>query len=154
MSHPSTELTQADFESLARFRFTIRRYLAFAEQGAKAAGLTSQQHQALLAIKAQSFTSEMTVGDLANRLLLRPHSTAELVNRLVAADLITRDSAVHDRRKVHVRLTARGEAVLATLSARNLRELQTVTPAFEALLLQLSDLVEDFVGPNDCDTGA
>ena len=106
MSHPSTELTQADFESLARFRFTIRRYLAFAEQGAKAAGLTSQQHQALLAIKAQSFTSEMTVGDLANRLLLRPHSTAELVNRLVAADLITRDIAVHDRRKVHVRLTA------------------------------------------------
>jgi DNA-binding MarR family transcriptional regulator len=96
----------------------------------------------------------MTVGDLANRLLLRPHSTAELVNRLVAADLITRDIAVHDRRKVHVRLTARGEAVLATLSARNLRELQTVTPAFEALLLQLSDLVEDFVGPNDCGAGA
>jgi DNA-binding MarR family transcriptional regulator len=143
MPNRSTELTQADFESLARFRFTIRQYLVFAEQSAKAAGLTSQQHQALLAIKAQSFSGAMTVGELANRLLLRPHSTAELVNRLAAADLITRDTAVHDRRMVHLQLTAKGEAVLAALSARNLRELRTVTPAFEALLLRLSDLVED-----------
>ena len=137
-----SELTQDDFESLARFRFAIRQYLAFAEQGAKAVGLTSQQHQALLAIKAQSFSGVMTVGELAKRLLLRPHSTAELVNRLAAADLISRDAAPHDRRMVNLQLTPKGETILAKLSDRNLRELRTVAPAFGNLLDRLPDLVQ------------
>lgn len=144
VSKPNTqsELTQDDFESLARFRFAIRQYLIFAEQGAKAVGLTSQQHQALLAIKAQSFSGVMTVGELAKRLLLRPHSTAELINRLAAADLISRDTAAHDRRMVNLQLTPKGETVLAKLSDRNLRELRTVAPAFENLLDRLTDLVQ------------
>lgn len=136
------ELTREDYESLARFRHAIRQYLVFAEQGAKAVGLTSQQHQALLAIKAQSYASPITVGELARRLMLRPHSTAELVNRLAAANLITRDSAPHDRRMVHLSLAPEGEVVLARLSERNLRELKTVTPLFEDLLHHLTDLVE------------
>lgn len=144
VNEPDTqsELTQDDFESLARFRFAIRQYLTFAEQGAKAIGLTSQQHQALLAIKAQSFSGVMTVGELAKRLLLRPHSTAELINRLAAADLISRDAATHDRRMVNLQLTAKGETILAKLSDRNLRELRTVAPAFENLLDRLTDLVQ------------
>lgn len=135
------ELTREDYESLARFRYAIRQYLVFTEQGAKAVGLTSQQHQALLAIKAQSYESPITIGELARRLMLRPHSTAELVNRLTAANLISRDSAPHDRRMVHLRLAPEGEVVLARLSERNLRELKTVTPVFEDLLHHLTELV-------------
>lgn len=142
MSDNNPELTRDDYETLARFRFSVRQYLQFAERGAREAGLTSQQHQALLAIKAQSFTEAITVGELARRLLLRPHSTAELVNRLATASLITRMVADPDRRKVSLRLTPKGETVLAGLSARNLEELRTVSPALEVLIGRLASLVD------------
>lgn len=138
----SMELTQADFEALARFRFATRQYLAFAEQGAKAVGLTSQQYQALLAIKAQAYSGAMTVGELAKRLLLRPHSAAELIDRLAAIDVVVREPALQDRRVVNIRLTSRGEALLAQLSERNLRELRAISPAFEKLLGRVAGLVE------------
>lgn len=134
------QLTQADYEALARFRFSIRQYLVFAEQGARAVGLTSQQHQALLAIKAQTYSGVMTVGELAKRLLLRPNSAAELVDRLAAIGVIVREPALHDRRVVSLQLTPRGEDLLAQLSERNLRELRAVSPAFERLLGQFAGL--------------
>jgi DNA-binding MarR family transcriptional regulator len=139
VSKAEPELTQADFEALARFRHAIRRYLAFAERGAREVGLTSQQHQALLAIKTQNFTSPMPIGELAKRLLLRPHSAAELVDRLVAADVIARGSAPHDRRVVNLRLTTKGEDLLKRLSKRNLRELRAASPALETLIDRLVD---------------
>ena len=129
-----TTLTQADFEALARFRLAVRQYLAFAEKGARSAGLTSQQHQALLAIKAQSYSGPMTVGDLAARLLLKPHSAAGLIDRLAANDMISRETAPHDKRVVHVRLTSEGDQVLALLTDRNLQELRTISPALEISL--------------------
>ncbi len=136
-------LTQADFEALARFRQSVRQYLAFAEKGAKAAGLTSQQHQALLAIKAQSYSGAITIGDLANRLLLQSHSAAGLVDRLVAAELVARETGSTDRRVVHVRLTSRGEHVLALLSERNLQELKIISPSLEMSLNRFEYLRED-----------
>ncbi|MBX9617299.1 MAG: MarR family transcriptional regulator [Caulobacteraceae bacterium] len=136
-------MTQADFEALARFRQAVRQYLAFAEKGAKAAGLTSQQHQALLAIKAQSYSGTITIGDLANRLLLKSHSAAGLVDRLAANDLVTRETASIDRRVVHLRLTSKGEHVLALLSERNLQELRIISPALETSLNRFEALRED-----------
>lgn len=137
------ELTQADFEALARFRFAVRRYLAFAERGAKAAGLTSQQHQALLAIKAQSYSGAITIGELANRLLLKPHSAAGLIDRLASSDLVAREIAPNDRRAVHLRLTSRGEDVLQRLSEQNLQELKVVSPSLEASLNRFETLPDD-----------
>ncbi len=134
------ELTQEDFEALARFRHAMRRYLAFAETGARAVGLTSQQHQALLAIKAQSFTSAMTIGELARRLLLRPHSAAELVDRLEAAGVVLRAGAPDDGRVVTLRLTSKGEALLMQLSGRNMRELKIASATFEKLVDRLADI--------------
>ena len=136
-------LTQADFEALARFRQAVRQYLAFAKKGAKAAGLTSQQHQALLAIKSQSYSGTITIGDLANRLLLKSHSAAGLVDRLAANDLVTRETASIDRRVVHLRLTSKGEHVLALLSERNLQELRIISPALETSLNRFEALRED-----------
>ncbi|HEY2034092.1 MAG TPA: hypothetical protein VGH02_10445, partial [Rhizomicrobium sp.] len=45
------KLTPADYRALAEFRFLLRRFMAFSEEAARAAGLAPQQHQALLAIK-------------------------------------------------------------------------------------------------------
>lgn len=136
-------LTQADFEALARFRLAVRQYLAFAEKGAKTVGLTSQQHQALLAIKAQSYSGAITIGELANRLLLKPHSAAGLIDRLASNDMVARERAPNDRRAVHLRLTSRGEDVLALLSERNLQELRVVSPSLEASLSRFDSLLDD-----------
>lgn len=135
-------LTQADFEALARFRLAVRRYLAFTERGAKAAGLTSQQHQALLAIKAQSYSGAITIGALAGGLLLKPHSAAGLVDRLVANDLVTRETAPNDRRAIHLRLTARGEHLLAQLSEQNLLELRVIAPSLDETLERFETLTD------------
>lgn len=46
--HP---LTDAEYRSLADFRFALRRFLAFSEDAARAQGLTPAQHQLLLAVR-------------------------------------------------------------------------------------------------------
>jgi DNA-binding MarR family transcriptional regulator len=138
--NPAAALTAADYDALAQFRQAVRRYLAFAEAGAQSVGLTSQQHQALLAIKARSAKQPMSIGDLAAELLVKHHSAVELVDRLERAGFAVRTADTQDRRKVLVALTAPGEAVLAALSANNLRELSLIAPAFSVLLGQLETL--------------
>jgi DNA-binding MarR family transcriptional regulator len=138
-----SHLTSGDYRSLAAFRFGVRRYLAFAEAGAKSVGLTGQQHQALLAIKAQTLTQPISIGELAAQLLIKHHSAVELVGRLEKAGFIKRSNDSEDRRKVLVSLTDAGEAVMAALSAKNLRELRIIAPAFSNLLEQLESLTGD-----------
>lgn len=136
-------LTSADYEALASFRHAVRRYLAFAEAGARSAGLTSQQHQALLAIKAHGVAKPMSIGDLAAQLLIKHHSAVELVGRLEKAGFTQRTADIEDRRRVLVSLTDVGEGVLAALSANNLQELRVIAPAFSGLLGQLEKLSKD-----------
>jgi len=133
-------LSTADYEALASFRYAVRRYLAFAEAGARSVGLTTQQHQALLAIKVHSVTRAMSIGDLASELLLKHHSTVELVGRLEKAGFTQKVVDVEDRRRALISLTPKGEGVLAALSANNLRELRLIAPAFSGLLGQLEEL--------------
>ena len=136
-------LTSGDYEALAAFRHAVRRYLAFAEAGARSVGLTSQQHQALLAIKAQAVSRPVSIGDLAAELLIKHHSAVELVGRLEKAGFTQRSADVEDRRRVLVSLTASGEGVLAALSVKNLQELRVIAPAFSGLLGQLETLKGD-----------
>jgi DNA-binding MarR family transcriptional regulator len=136
-----TALTAEDYTALAAFRRGVRRYLAFAEAGARGVGLTSQQHQALLAIKAHGAQPSMSVGELATHLVLRHHSAAELATRLENAGYLERSGDALDRRRVRLRLTAQGERVLALLSTQNLQELRSIAPAFRALVDQLERVV-------------
>ena len=122
-----------DYETLARFRYELRRFLRFSEEAAVEAGLTPQQHQALLAIRGQH-GGEMLVGTLAERLLLRPHSTTELVNRLEKLGLVERHQLADDRRKVCVAITRHGRDVLGSLSASHRAELRRMRPMLEGLI--------------------
>ncbi|SRR5579884_837194 len=119
----------ADYRALAEFRHQIRRFLRFSEQAARAAGLEPQQHQALLALKGLPVEREPTVRELAERLQIRHHSAVELVNRLVERGLVDRSRAEGDRRRVLLRLSPAGEALLGELSAHHLAELRAVGPA-------------------------
>jgi len=51
-----------DYETLARFRYELRRFQAFSEAAANKSGLTAQQHQALLAIRGFSRRDAVSVG--------------------------------------------------------------------------------------------
>src|SRR3546814_13391950 len=85
-----------DYEALATFRYELRRFVRFSEEAAIAAGLTPQHYQVLLTLRA-SPDGAMLVGALAGRLLLRPHSTTELVIRLEKIGLVERHHAPDDQ---------------------------------------------------------
>ncbi|WP_249159617.1 MarR family winged helix-turn-helix transcriptional regulator [Bradyrhizobium tropiciagri] len=124
-----------DYEALARFRYQLRTFLAFSEEAAKQAGLTPQQHQALLGIKGFVQPGPATVGDIARFLLIRHHSAVELVNRMVKLGLIGRVADPEDARRVQLKLTAKGEQKLQALSKKNIEELRrAASPALRRLL--------------------
>ena len=123
-----------NYRALAEFRFALRKFLAFSEEAAADVGLTTQQHQALLAIKGFSQTGALSIRDLAQRLLLRHHSVVELVDRLVKLRLVERLPDPSDRRRVQVGLTELGEHQLRILSAVHLRELQAIGSSLLTLL--------------------
>ena len=127
-------LAQSHYEKLAAFRHALRRFQRFREDAARAAGLAPQQHQALLAIKGSPGRDFASVGELAERLQLRHHSAVGLIDRLNRRQLVRRSPSAADRRRQEVRLTARGEALLARLSAAHLRELRQLGPELQRLL--------------------
>jgi len=126
-------LKDSDYADLADFRAALRGFQAFSEAEAAEAGLTPQQHQVLLAIRGAE-GQKATVGFIAERLILKPHSASELVNRLEALDLILRSTDQQDKRRTVLMLTQQGEAVLATLSNAHRQEIQRLKPMLVALL--------------------
>ncbi|MGC9949845.1 MAG: helix-turn-helix domain-containing protein [Bryobacteraceae bacterium] len=75
---------------MAEFRYQIRRFLRYSEQAARRGGLKPAQHQLLSAIKAHD--GQPTVGELAERMQLRHHSTVGLIDRLVQGGLVRRSA--------------------------------------------------------------
>lgn len=130
------DLADHDYQTLATVRHELRRFLRFSEAAAKKAGLTAQQYQALLAIRAAP-KATMLVGELADRLVVRPHSATELINRLERLDLIARGPAGDDRRQVRVSLTTKACDLLVSLAASHRIELKRLGPQLATLMARL-----------------
>jgi DNA-binding MarR family transcriptional regulator len=126
--------TREDFERLLAFRTSLRRFQRWSEDQAKAAGLTHVQHQLLVAVKGHPGGLPPTVSELADYLLLRHHSTVELVDRAEAAGLVRRIADLRDARLVRVRLTAKGERILTELTAAHLVELHSLAAVLDQLV--------------------
>ena len=133
-ARPRRPLTDADFERLAEFRYILRRFLIFSEDAAHRAGLTAQQHQALLAIKGLGRAKPMTTGDLAERLGIRHHSAVGLIDRLLSTSLVKRRTGTADRRQVLLALTPKADRLLERLSTAHRDELQRLSPLLQTLL--------------------
>jgi DNA-binding MarR family transcriptional regulator len=123
-----------DYEVLAQFRYQLRKFLSFSEAAANKAGLTPQQHQALLAIKGFSAAEPISVGDLAQFLLIRHHTAVELVDRITKLGLLKRIVDDNDSRRILVKLTRKGEQRLRTLSKIHFEELQSASPVLTKIL--------------------
>ncbi|NTG04964.1 MarR family transcriptional regulator [Agrobacterium rhizogenes] len=132
-------LSPGDYEALANLRFALRKFTEFSNAEVSNLGLTPQQHQALLAIKGLPPEKEMTVGMLAERLLIAPHSATELVNRLADAAYIERVSSKVDGRRQIVRLMEKTELILAKLSGAHLHEIREMAPELMEALRILQD---------------
>jgi DNA-binding MarR family transcriptional regulator len=89
----------------------------------------------LLAIRGSTIAP--TISELAASLQLRHHSTVELIDRAVDAGLVERETDSDDRRRQRLTLTARGEAVLESLSAIHREELRRFREEMAAVLREL-----------------
>lgn len=134
-ANPSTPkvLTDSDYVVLADFRFALRKFIAFSESKAAEHGLTPQQHQALLAIRAAK-TDSATIGYIAERLILKPHSASGLVDRLEALGLVVRKTASQDARVSVLSLSRAATKKLDALSSTHQEEIRRLGPVLGELL--------------------
>ncbi|MBB3311856.1 DNA-binding MarR family transcriptional regulator [Rhizobium sp. BK196] len=128
MKTPKNDLTDADYEALSNLRYTLRRFMDFSASAAQEEGLPAQQHQALLAIRGHRGEDAMTIGILAERLLIAPHSATELVSRLVAAGYVSRQTDPADKRRQTLELTEKANDALKRLTAIHLTEIREMAP--------------------------
>ena len=128
------ELTSEDYGNLLAFRTSLRRFLHWSQTQARGVGMTPAHHQLLLAVKGHRGRKGPAIGDLAGYLLLRHHSTVELVGRAEAAGHVERWSDNADGRVARVRLPAEGERRLDRLASAHLDELQQLAPVLDQLV--------------------
>ena len=128
-------VTDSGYAALADFRFMLRQFAAFSEEQARDAGLTPQQHQALLVIRGAA--RPVTVGYIGERLIIRPHSASGLLVRLESLGLVDRQHPAADRRQTLVSLTPDALALLERLSATHRSQLRRLRPLLTELLAVL-----------------
>jgi DNA-binding MarR family transcriptional regulator len=116
----------------------MRKLLRFSKEVLAApAKLTTEQYDALLAIKGGSGANGMTVGAISEQLQVKHHTAVSLLNKLEKRKLATRKRATADKRNVNVQLTKAGASLLARLAVIHHRELQQRTPAIIVALRRL-----------------
>ena len=132
------QLLPEDYEALASFRYAMRKFLNFSKRALAAeAELTPEQYEALLALKAYSGPSGLTVTELSERLQVRHHTAVSLVDKLEKLELVRRIHGVADRRHVYVSLTASGSRVLSKVAVLHRREMRVRSPEMIKALLRL-----------------
>jgi DNA-binding MarR family transcriptional regulator len=130
----ASRVAAVDYETLARFRYELRKFLAFSEIEANRSGLSAQQYQALMAIRGFSIHRPLSIGDLARYMLIRHHTAVELVDRMVRLKIVSRSTDPSDGRRVLLKLTGEGERRLRRLYQIHVHELRTMGPTLTKML--------------------
>jgi len=123
---PAHNMSKADLETLAQFRYQLRRYLRFSEEVTRRKGITPLQYLLLLQIKGFPGREWATVGELAERLQAKHHGVVSLISRCEAAALVKRSIGRSDRRRVEVQLTKKGDKCLLQLASLHRAELRSL----------------------------
>jgi DNA-binding MarR family transcriptional regulator len=131
--------THADYQHLLEFRTSLRRFLRWSEEQARAQDLTAAQHQLMLAIKGHPDEAGPSIGDVAGYLLLRHHSAVGLVDRAEAKGLVRRTPDPRHRSTIRLTLTEDGARRLEALSELHLEEVPRLARTVRALFADLHD---------------
>lgn len=131
-------LGKSDFVARARFRHQLRLFERFTEEAAIAEGITLTQYLLLLQVKGRPDRSWALVGELADCLVLRHHTTVELVSRCEAAGLVRRERAEDDQRKVRVVLTPGGDRAVERVARAHSQELERLLEHMRAAIAHVS----------------
>ena len=94
---------------LVAMRRIIRATDLYSQKLRKTVGLTTPQ---LLVLRSVGPRQDVSLGEIANDLSLSQATVTTLVDRLEANDLVARKRSAQDKRRVHVKLTARGRELL------------------------------------------
>jgi DNA-binding MarR family transcriptional regulator len=135
-------LTDEQFRSLFLYRHALRRFLLRGAQSAARVGLTSQQHQLLLMLRAYPGPTPPSIREIADYLLVRHHSAAELVARVEAMGLVRRAPDPQDQRIVRLELTSHGRQRIEEMAPTHLAELHEVAAALnvsEGLIREIAE---------------
>ena len=119
-----------DYRALAAWRYALRRFLAASEQITRLAGVSPTQYQLLLFIRGDSGRAP-TIAELAERLQIRHQSAVGLVDRCEAAGLVRRRRDESNRRRVFVKMTRRGAALLDQLASEHFRTIEALGKSFD-----------------------
>lgn len=125
--------TDAQYQRLLRFRTALRRFDQWSREAAEAHGLTHGQHQLMLAIRGSATEGGPTVGEVAEALLVKPHTATELIDRAQELDLVSRVRDPQDSRRVRLQLTEHGAEVLRELTDVHVEELRRLGPLLSPL---------------------
>lgn len=123
-------LKKRDFETLANFRYQIRKFVRFSEQLALHHGIKPQQYLLLLQIKGFPGRDWATVGELAERLQAQHHGVVALISRCEKLGLVERRRSSEDLRRIEIRLRAKGEKLLTKLASLHRAELLSLQGRF------------------------
>ena len=123
-------MTKDEFEALAQFRYDLRRFLRFSEQVTHEHGVTPLHYLLLLQIMGFPGRDWATITELAERLQAKHHGVVSLVTRCESAGLVRRSTSTEDRRRVEVRLTAKGSRLVERLANLHRLELMSFRDVF------------------------
>lgn len=115
-NHPLPAMDKQAYETLASFRYEIRKFLRFSEKLTRKAGITPLQYLMLLNIKGYPGRDWATVGELAERLQAQHHGVVALVSRCEKQGFVERRRSTEDRRRIEVRLLPKGEDYINRLA--------------------------------------
>lgn len=114
---------QALIRALTEFRYRLRLFLRFSERAVRGYGITPSQHQLLLGVAGFRAQGMATVSELAEFLQLRHNAVVGLIDRAAARRLVRRARVSRDKRRVTVRLTPSGGALIRRLARLHHAEL-------------------------------
>ena len=132
------QLQNEDYDALAAYRYAMRKFLRFSKDELRQhGGVTPEQYEAMLALRAFGNSRGLTVGQLSERLQVKHHTAVTLVNKLVERGFASRTQGAADRREVYVKLTPQGSDLLETTAGVHRKEIRQRSAELIAALERL-----------------
>ena len=130
----AVDVSEVDYAQLLSFRTALRRFLRWSDDAAEAEGVAPAQYQLLVVVKGLRGDVPPSIGQIAEQLLLRHHSTSELVHRAEESGLVRTRPDASDHRLIRAVVTTKGERMLAHLAQLHVEELSRLAPLIAGLV--------------------